>query len=139
MSEALNTQVVKDAYAAFSRGDIDGVLALLDDHVVWEGVKGTEGVMKTAGVRTGRPAVGEFFSQVSETIQFESFEPREFVAQGDTVVSVGQYRGTSKETGRGFSCDWVMVFDLRNGKVVRFREFTDSAALVGAFRVMAKV
>ena len=139
MSEASNTQVVKDAYAAFGRGDVQGILSALDEKVVWEGVKGTEGVMKTAGVRNGRPAVGEFFAQVNETIAFEAFEPREFVAQGDVVVALGTYRGKSKETGRTFSSDWVMVFEFRNGKIARFREFTDSAALVNAFKVPARV
>lgn len=139
MSEAQNTQVVKDAYAAFGRGDVNGILALLDDGIVWEGVKGTEGVMPTAGIRTGRPAVGEFFSQVAASIAFDSFEPRDYVAQGDVVVAMGTYRGRSKETGRSFSSEWVMVFEFRGGKIVRFREFTDSAALVAAFRVTASV
>jgi len=139
MSEARNTQVVKDAYAAFGRSDVNGILALLDDSIVWEGVKGTEGVMRTAGVRKGRPAVGEFFSQVDATIAFDSFEPRDYVAQGDAVVAIGRYSGRSKETGRSFSSDWVMVFEFSAGKIARFREFSDSAALVGAFKVMAKV
>lgn len=139
MSEAQNTQVVKDAYAAFQRGDINTILGSLDDAVVWEAVKGTEGVVPTAGVRRGRPAVGEFFSQVNDSITFDVFEPREFVAQGDTVVTIGQYRGKAKSTGRPFSSDWVMVFTFRNGKVVRFREFADSAAFVRAFSAEARV
>lgn len=139
MSEAGNTQVVKDAYAAFQRGDVNGILARVADNVDWEAVKGTEGVMLTAGKRRGRPAVGEFFSQVNSSIAFEAFEPREFVAQGDTVVAIGQYRGKSKETGRPFTSDWVMVFTITDGKITRFREFTDSAALVRAFSKTASV
>jgi len=139
MSEAQNTQVVKDAYAAFARGDVNGILAQVDDNVDWEAVKGTEGVMPTAGVRRGRKAVGEFFSQVASSIAFDAFEPREFVAQGDSVVAIGQYKGKSKETGRPFSSDWVMVFTLTNGKITRFREFADSAALVRAFGKTASV
>lgn len=133
MSESRNTQIVKDAYDAFKRGDIDSILAVLDDAVVWDAVKGAEGVMATAGTRRGRAEVGKFFSQVASTITFEAFEPREFVAQGDTVVAIGDYRGKATETGRPFSADWAMVFTIENGRIVRFREFTDSAALVRAF------
>ena len=89
MSDTRNTQVVKDAYAAFGRGDVNGILALVDDNVDWQAVKGTECVLPTAGQRRGRKAVGEFFAQIASTIAFDAFEPREFVAQGDTVVAIG--------------------------------------------------
>jgi ketosteroid isomerase-like protein len=60
MSESSNVQVVKDAYAAFQQGDIDGVLRLVVDDVDWHGVKGAEDVAPQAGARKGRAAVGEF-------------------------------------------------------------------------------
>jgi ketosteroid isomerase-like protein len=137
MSEASNTQVAKDAFAAFLRGDVTAILDLLDEGVEWEAVKGTEGVAPHAGLRRGRSAVEGFFRQVNETIAFDAFEPLEFVAQGNTVVAIGRYSGQVKPTGGPFSCDWVMAFTLRNGKIVRFREWTDSAQLAGAFGVKA--
>ena len=133
MSEAQNTQAVKDAYAAFGRGDVAAILALVDDNVEWEGVKGTEGVAPHSGLRRGKAAVGEFFQIVGSTLDFQLFEPREFVAQGDTVVAVGAYKVTVKATRRQSGSDWVMVFNFRNGKIVRFREFTDSASIVRAY------
>ena len=36
--------------------------------------------------------------------------------------------------GKRFVSDWVMIFALRNGKVVSFQEFTDSAAIDRAYR-----
>lgn len=133
MSESANTQVVKDAYAAFQRGDIDAVLALVDDNVEWEAVKGTEGVVPTAGLRRGRRGVAEFFSQLAASGEFQSFEPREFVAQGDQVVSIGEYEMTVRSTSRRVKAEWVMVFTIRNGRIARFREWTDSAQLIRAY------
>ena len=133
MSAEQNIQVVKDAYAAFGRGDVNGILALLDDSVEWEGVKGTEGVAPHAGIRRGKLAVAEFFRTLATTLDFQLFEPREFVAQGNTVVAVGHYRATTKTTGKAFDSDFVMVFTLRDGRVATFREFTDSAAVNAAF------
>jgi ketosteroid isomerase-like protein len=133
MSEAANTQVVKDAYAAFQRGDIDGVLGLVGDDVEWEAVKGTEGVVPTAGVRRGRRGVAEFFSQLAQWADFQQFEPREFIAQGDQVVAIGAYTLTVKPTSRRVAAEWVMVFTIRDGRIARFREWTDSAQLVQAF------
>jgi ketosteroid isomerase-like protein len=139
MSAEQNTQVVKDAYAAFLRGDIAAILASVADDVEWEGVKGAEGVVPQAGVRHGKAAVAQFFQQVDETITFETFEPREYVADGDTVVAIGRYSGKAKPTGRGLAGDFAMVFTVRDGKVARFREFTDSAMLVRAFTAAAAV
>lgn len=133
MAEAENTQLVKDAYAAFQRGDINAILAVLDDNVEWQGVTGTEGVLPQAGLRRGRSAVAEFFSQVASTTDFERFEPREFVAQGDKVVVLGRYAGKAKPSGGRFDTEWVMVFRIAGGRIANFREFTDSAQLVKAF------
>jgi ketosteroid isomerase-like protein len=133
MSADRNTQVVKDAYAAFLRGDVAGVLNLLTDDVEWEGVKGTEGTLPQAGLRRGKADVARFFQEVDATTQFDRFEPQEFVAQGDSVVAIGVYSGTAKANGQHASSDWVMVFNMRDGKVARFREFCDSAALVRAY------
>jgi uncharacterized protein len=134
MSEAQNTQVIKDAYAAFQRGDIAAILNACDDNVEWQGVIGTEGVLPQSGLRRGRAQVGEFFKQVAETTDFKSFEPKEFVAQGDKVVALGSYSARLKPSGQNYSSDWVMVFTVRNGKVTQFREFSDSAQLIRAYK-----
>ncbi len=133
MSEVQNTQSVKDAYAAFGRGDVDAILALVDEGIEWEGVKGAEGVAPQAGLRRGKAAVGGFFQLVGSTLDFQAFEPKEFVAQGDAVVAIGSYKTTVKATKRQTVSDWTMVFNFRNGKIVRFREFTDSAAVIRAY------
>ena len=132
--EAENTKLVKDAYAAFQRGDIQAVLATLSDDVEWRAVIGTEGVVPTSGLRRGHAGVGEFFQQLSTTTTFEAFEPREFIAQGDQVAVIGRYKGKALATGKLYDSEWVMVFTVRNGKVVRFREFADSRQLVAAFQ-----
>ena len=137
MSEAQNVQVVKNAYAAFQRGDINGVLAVLDNNVDWHPVKGAEGVAPHAGQRRGRAAVGEFFAELAKTMEFTKFEPKEFIAQGDQVVAIGEYAGRVTPTGRSIASDWVMVFTVRDGKVTRFREWTDSAQLVKAYGATA--
>jgi ketosteroid isomerase-like protein len=137
MSEADNVQRVKDAFAAFMVGDIPSVLAQLDPSIDWQGVIGTEGVLPQSGRRHGMTAVQEFFRLVDETVEFASFEPKEYVAQGDTVVAMGHYTGLVKHNGHTFGSPWVMAFTFRNGRVVRFREFADSAQLVRAFSAAA--
>jgi len=132
MQEAQNTGVVKDAYAAFGRNDVPGILATLDDAIVWKAVIGAGPQVPTSGERRGKPAVADFFKILGEAFQFERFEPRQFVAQGDTVVALGSYAARTS-TGKRIESEWVMVFEFRNGKISQFQEFTDSAALNAAF------
>jgi hypothetical protein len=131
MSEASNTKVVQDAFAAFGRGDIPTLLGMLDPAVEWTSVVGSR--TPTSGTRHGHDGVAEFFQQLAASIEFQQFEPREFIAQGDKVVTLGHSVGRSKATGRSFESDWVMVFTLRNGLATRFMEFADSAGINEAF------
>jgi ketosteroid isomerase-like protein len=133
MSEAQNTKVVQDAYAAFGRGDIPTLLGYMTDDILWQPVIGAGRHVPFSGERKGKAAVGEFFKQVAESEDFQLFEPREFVAQGDKVVAIGHYRAQAKATGKTFDSPFVMVFTLQGGKVTAFREFTDSAAINTAF------
>ena len=132
MGETENTALVKAAYAAFGRGDIQGVLDTLAPDVVWSAVIGASPAVPMAGERRGRQAVTEFFATLGRSLTFEVFEPREFVAQGDKVVVLGYYRARTA-AGRPFASDWVMIFTIAGNKVTRFREFTDVAALNAAF------
>ena len=132
MSEQDNIRIIKDAYDAFKKGDIPGLLNMLTDDVEWI-TPGPKDIMPVAGHRRGRDGVAEFFSTLSSQENVEVFEPEEYIAQGDKVVAIIRYRGRVKATGRPAETPLVHVFDLRNGKVSRFREFCDTAAILPAF------
>ena len=110
MQEAQNTRIVQDMFAAFGRGDAQALVAAVDDQVVWRPVIGAAPYVATAGERRGKAGVGEFFRVLGETLTFNEFTPKEFVAQGDKVVAIGTYTGTPKATGRQFEGEWTMVF-----------------------------
>lgn len=133
MGTADNTQLVQSAYAAFGRGDIPGVIATLAPAVEWQAIVGAGAHVPTTGLRRGIEGVQRFFTDLAGSVEFSQFEPREFFAGGDKVVVLGAYAGKSKMTGRTFASDWVMVFTVRDGKVVQFREYADIAAIDAAF------
>ena len=134
MQEAQNTKTVKDMYAAFGRGDAQGVLAHVDERVIWRPIMGAASFVPTAGERRGKAAAAEFFRILYETISFQEFQPKEFIAQDETVVALGTYAGTPTAGGPQFRSPWAMVFTFRDGKVIEFREYTDSAALNASFQ-----
>jgi uncharacterized protein len=132
MSEQQNVDVVRQAYGAFGRGDLDGILALLDPQVAWR----TPGPpdLPTAGLRYGVNAVREFFAILLNTFEITNFEPRDFLAQGDKVVVLGTSLERVKATGNAIDFRWVHVFTLRNGRIVAFEEPADVSGLVDEFR-----
>ena len=131
MSEQTNVAVVQQAYEAFGRGDVPGVLDLLTEDVVW--TLQSPSTIPFAGTHRGREGIAEFFSLVGEALEFELFEPREFVAQGDTVVVLGYERSLARATGRPLEQEWAHVYTLRDGKIATGRFFEDTAAEVAAF------
>ncbi len=132
MQETQNTKVVQDAYAAFLRQDLNALLATFDEQILWKAVTGAGPHVPTAGERQGKASVAEFFKLVAQTMNFSVFQPQQFIAQGDKVVTLGHYTAQTS-VGGSLDSDFVMVFTVRNGKITEFQEFLDSAALNAAF------
>jgi hypothetical protein len=136
MGEQENVQAVQQMYAAFGRGDLPAVLEMLAEDVDWQSpVSRTEPEeLSWARPRHSREEVAIYFKELLEKVQPEQMETLDFTAQGDRVIVEGRNRGTVKSTGRTYEHDWVMVFTLRKGKIVRFRHYYDTADIVVAFR-----
>jgi uncharacterized protein len=129
-----NLTAVKEMYAAFGRRDVPALLASVDENVQWQAIIGAGSHVPTSGTRQGKQAVAEFFQILAKTVDFSRFEPREFITDGDTVVTLGEYAGRSIATGRSFQAEWAMVFNFNNnGKLVRFREYAGSNSIDAAF------
>lgn len=132
MSEQENTRVVQQAYENFKTGDITALLNQLSEDVTWQ-LADIERV-PFSGKRRGQAEVGQFFATLAEVQDSLSFEPREFVAQGDKVVALGQYNWRVKATGREYGGDWGHVFTVREGKITGFQEYMDTAAATKAYQ-----
>ena len=131
MSAQENINIAKQTYATFLRGDIESLLKFYSEDVQWE-VYGPSS-LPTTGTWRGQTGIAQFFAKVNELLTPQSFEPQEFIAQDDQVVILGQYSWTVKPTGRTFSAKWAHVVTISNGKITRFREYTDTAAGAEAF------
>jgi len=132
MREIANIETVRSICAAFTRGDLQGVLDRMDETIVWI-VPGTTAV-PMAGKRTGIEEVRHFFEELSERLTFLVFEPREFIAQGNRVMVLVHYEGRDNQTGKPFAAESAMLWTIGNGRAIRFREYTDTEALASAAR-----
>lgn len=117
-------ELVRGFYNALGSGDVPRAFSLLAPDVSWTEATG----FPYGGTYTGPDEVLQkvFMRLGSEWDGFAGV-PAEFIAQGDTVVVLGQYSGTYKATGRKFTAPFAHVWTAKNGKLVNFRQFTDTA------------
>jgi ketosteroid isomerase-like protein len=73
-----------------------------------------------------------FFATVGALQEPLKFEPRELIAEGDRVIGLGSYEWRVKANGREFGGDFAHAWTIRDGKVVGFHEYTDTAACIAA-------
>jgi ketosteroid isomerase-like protein len=132
MSEQQNLEVVRRGYDAFGHGDIETLLGLFDEQIEWVTPGPPE--VKVSGRRVGRQAVAEFFTSLSELFDIQRFEPREFVAQGDRVIVLGEDTTVVRATGKAINGSWAHAFTLRDGRVVAFQEYLDMSETVAELR-----
>ena len=119
MATALN--IIKDVYNRFSEGDITGFLGLCADNIDWV-VNGPATLEKCRAYK-GRSGVQEFLSILGESWEFSAFTPKEFFVDGSTVVVLGEEKGRDKQSGVQFENRWAHIFEVKNGQIIRFREF----------------
>ena len=127
-----NVHIVQEIYAAFGRGDIPAVLEAMAPDV--EFTFPDSAVIPYAGARRGPDGIAQFLLALDESVDIAEFVPVQFIALGDDGVALGHERVTAKSTGRVFQANWAMVWSVRDGKVARIREYTDTDAIAGAFR-----
>jgi ketosteroid isomerase-like protein len=125
-----NKAVVEQAYNNSKTGNIDALLNLMSDDVTWT-LPEMDGV-PFAGTRTGCASVGEFFATVGASQDIVTFEPRELIAEGDKVIALGKYAWRVKANNREFTSDFAHAWTIRDGKVITFHEYMDTAACIAA-------
>ncbi len=134
MSAEENTHLAQSAYEAFGRGDMAALGAVMADDIEWV-VPGDPDDNPDAGTFKGKEAVLGWFGGLASSLDFTTFEPREFIAQNDKVVSLLYAEATVRNTGRAFVNHEAHVWTFRDGKLARFRIYFDTAAAAAAHRV----
>ena len=123
-------EVVRQAYQAFGRGDVPGILALIGDQVDWR-FRGSARVPYTGTFRS-KADIALWFASIAEVDDIQIFEPREFICAGDRLTVLGWERTAARPGGTVFETDWVHVFTVRDGRIVRFWGMYDTEASAAA-------
>jgi ketosteroid isomerase-like protein len=117
---AENADVINGAYEAFGRGDIPGIVEVVDPEVRWESTES----LPQGGSFSGQEGVVQFFEAVGRAWEDLKIEIEDLLECGDHVVGVGQAKGELRGSGpAGYR--FAHVFTISEGKIVHFREYAD--------------
>ena len=131
-----NVAVVREFYATLERGDLPGVIEFVAEEIDWQSpvTRSHPPEIPWSSIRRTKQEVAAFFKELGQNVKPEGFELFKISAQDDRVVVEGKNKGTVRKTGRTYEHEWVMIFSVRDNKIIRFRHYYDTADLVGAFR-----
>jgi ketosteroid isomerase-like protein len=114
-------QVVSGVYDRFAEDDVAGFPSLRADNIEW--VVNGPSTLEKCRTFQGRSGVQEFLNILGGSWEFSVFAPRQYFSDGPTVVVLGEEKGRDKKSGTQFENRWVHVFDVKDARIVRFREF----------------
>jgi len=121
------TDVIRDFYGKLATGDASGALGLMASDIQWT----TMWHYKVEGRGPGPVAEGLFKPLMAEWTSF-SLVPTEFITEGETVVSLGDFKGVHGNTGKTSKARYAHVWTVSDGKITTFRQYIDTLAIAQA-------
>jgi len=121
--------VVETVYTAFAQGDMEAFAGLMAPDIVWNEAEGNPYADLNPYIGPEAVMSGLMSRLVSEWEDI-SVTPHEYVVEGDRVVVFGRYKETWKATGRAIDIPFVHSWAVRDGRLIEFQQFTNTAALV---------
>ena len=118
-----NVEIVRNAFAAFDRGDIEGVLRVCDEDIVITQPPELPGI---SSEQHGHRGVLEAFAIWPE--QWDDYRIeilRMAAAPGGKVFVTTRTRGRGKQSGVEVDMEFSFVFTIRDAKISEWRLFVE--------------
>lgn len=129
------TTPVHSFFAAFSNGDLDGIVATFDPTAEITAVRSeTRPGDDIHGTFHGAAGVRTFIGKLGAAFDTQAFAVEDIISNGDVAFANGTFTHKVKATGKLFASAWALRCKLRDGKIASFHFYEDSAAFVEANR-----
>lgn len=112
---------VERIFAAFGAADLDALLKTVHPESHWT-YYGANPRLSKAEFR-GHAKVRSFFERILERLEIRTFNPVEFVVQGDTVVVFGNESGTVRATEQPSQNEWTQKYVVQDNQIVEMAEY----------------
>jgi len=128
MPNAIDT--VRAFYAALGRGDVPALLDLLHPDLEWTEAEGFPYYSGTW--RQPRDVLDKLIVPLMRDWSEFSAVARDYISEGDRVVSLGAYGGVNKATGKTLNAPFAHIWRIADGKLKRFDMYTDTLLVARA-------
>jgi uncharacterized protein len=118
----MHTDVVRQGYDAFNRGDVEAALEVLHPEVEWHTyiVPGPGG-----GVYHGHDGVRELWAEARRIFGDFRNVPEEIFDVGDAVIAHVSVEGVGARSGAAVQARIAHLYTFRDGKILTVRSFSD--------------
>jgi ketosteroid isomerase-like protein len=123
-------RVVEQWLSLAGSGDVEGAMALFAEEAVWSNIGSTRFSGDFVGLKAiVQDLIGPLFGTLEAGIRSEV---EALIADGEQAVVLS--RGTARtKSGRDYNNTYAQVFTVRGGKIVRVREYMDTALIDRVF------
>jgi len=130
-----NVSRLREAYRLWGETRGDSVSVWLD--MMWDDVRMISLADGGSGMEFTRPHQGKsqainYFQELNAAWEMLSFDAHEFIAQNDRVVMLGRCSFRSRATGKSAESPKVDIFRFKDGKIIEYQEFYDTAKAFAA-------
>ncbi|WP_027168158.1 nuclear transport factor 2 family protein [Mesorhizobium sp. WSM3224] len=116
---ATNLDLIRRTYEGTSEENGRNLLAVLSPDIEWTEAEGFPYVGVEALMQ------GVFKRLGSEWTGYRA-DVHSFIADGDRVAAFGVYSGIYKATGKSMTAPFAHLYELRDGKIIRMRQYVDT-------------
>lgn len=125
-----NLETLKEGYQLFAEGNIEAVLAMWDEKIVWHACAGLP-YIKGDGVFIGHQAIVDaVFANIPTHLDDFNIEISDFIDGGDKIVMEGYYTGVWKASGKRFKANATHTWTFKDGKPCAFFQAVDTALMI---------
>jgi ketosteroid isomerase-like protein len=120
-----NVEIVRRSWAAYAEGGLDAQIDFFDENISWRAI---EGALDDVGEMHGREAIRRYVGDWLETFENVTAVPTELLDLHDEqVLAVVRIKGRARLSGVETELSYAIVYTLREGRIVRGREYADRA------------
>lgn len=133
--EAANVAILKEAYRKWDEtrgGSVDHWMSIIAPEIVFGSIPRGEAPMPFAKAYDNREQLREYFNGLLADWRMVHYSFDEFIAQGEAVVARGVTAWTNKRTGKTVETPKVDYWRMRDGLIVEFYEYFDTAQVAAA-------
>lgn len=118
-----NLDLIRATYEGSSDENGRNLLAVLAPDAEWTEAEG----FPYAGTYVGPDAIvaGVFRRLATEWTGYRA-DVHTYLEDGDRVAAFGVYSGSYKGTGKSMRADFAHLYEMRNGKIARMKQYVDT-------------